>query len=162
MSNGIFLLLGTNQGDKRANLLNAMHLIEQSVGKVLKVSSIYKTAPWGNTDQPEFFNQVITVESILKPDLLLKSVLAIELKMGRKRLEKWGPRVIDIDILFYNHEIVQSKDLTIPHPAIPLRKFTLIPLAEIAPGFLHPALKKNMKELLSECEDSLPVVKVMN
>jgi 2-amino-4-hydroxy-6-hydroxymethyldihydropteridine diphosphokinase len=162
MKNGIFLLLGTNQGDRGKNLTAAKQRIEEHAGRTVRFSSAYKTAAWGNHEQPEFYNQVIEIQTTLSPHQLLAGVLAIELEMGRKRLEKWGPRIIDIDILFFNQQVIDTATLTLPHPRIPDRRFTLVPLAEIAPGFYHPVLQKNVTTLLEECQDDLPVVRVDN
>jgi 2-amino-4-hydroxy-6-hydroxymethyldihydropteridine diphosphokinase len=157
MESDIFLLLGTNQGDRNQHLLMARELIDRNAGKILRFSSIYKTAAWGNTDQPEFYNQVIEIETNYSPSALLIEILRIEELIGRKRLEKWGPRVIDIDILFFKDEIIDDTLLKLPHPGIPERRFTLIPMVEIAPEREHPVLKKSMQTLLLECPDTLSV-----
>ena len=155
-----FLLLGTNLGDRLANLAHARDAIAQRVGKLLRSSAVYKTAPWGDADQPDFFNQVIHTETVLNPAEVLDRVLAIEKEMGRSREKKWGPRLIDIDILFYDEQIIQSPTLIIPHPSIQSRRFTLVPLSEIAANMVHPLLKKDMRTLLAECADTLEVIKV--
>ncbi|MFZ6009190.1 MAG: 2-amino-4-hydroxy-6-hydroxymethyldihydropteridine diphosphokinase [Bacteroidota bacterium] len=159
MNNGVFILLGSNQGHTLENLIMAQRAIRTSIGKIIRASSVYKTSAWGKTDQPDFYNQVIEVETSFEPGILLEKVLLIENELGRKRKEKWGPRIIDIDILIYQNRVVDLPALTIPHPGIPLRKFTLAPLAEIAPDLLHPILNKNILTLLKECPDSLPVEK---
>lgn len=160
METGIFLLLGTNQGDRDQHLLMARQLIIENIGKIIHFSSCYKTAAWGNTDQPEFYNQVIEVETNFSAQNLLAGILRIEELMGRKRLEKWGPRIIDIDLLFFKNHIINDSTLNLPHPGIPHRRFTLVPLAEIAPEFEHPVLHKNIRTLLTECTDTLPVALV--
>lgn len=160
MNNGIFLLLGSNEGDRVANLAEAERRIARDAGSVAARSSLYKTAAWGVEDQPEFYNQVLEIRSAHSAEQLLDILLGIEQSMGRRRLQKWGPRIIDIDILFYGQEIRDTAGLTLPHPGIPSRRFTLVPLAEIAPGFVHPLLKKDVRTLLSECTDSLAVVRV--
>jgi 2-amino-4-hydroxy-6-hydroxymethyldihydropteridine diphosphokinase len=157
---GIFLLFGTNLGNPLENLQVAKQQIAEKIGGILRVSSLYKTAAWGNTEQPDFFNQVIEITTAFDPVILLEKILAIETMMGRKRIEKWGPRVIDIDILFFHDVTINTATLTLPHPEIPQRKFTLMPMAELAPDFWHPVLKKNIQTLLHECQDSLAVEKI--
>lgn len=157
MNNGIFLLLGSNLGDRSEHLATARALIESKAGKIIKTSAIYQTAAWGKTDQPDFYNQVIEIETILSPDDLLKTTLGIEVDMGRVRTETWGARTIDIDILLYSDIIVEHEHLIIPHPRMNNRKFTLIPLAEIAPGVIHPITQKTIRELLAICTDDLNV-----
>lgn len=160
MSNGIFLLLGSNLGDRPGNLARARDLIRDSVGPITVASGVYETAAWGKTDQPSFFNQVIMVNTTLSPVQLLTHVLSIEHEMGRVRHEKWGPRLIDIDVLFYNNLMVSEPDLAIPHPGIPRRRFVLEPLNEIAPDFFHPGLHKTVHQLLQACSDSSNVMRL--
>jgi 2-amino-4-hydroxy-6-hydroxymethyldihydropteridine diphosphokinase len=160
MSKGIFLLLGTNQGSKTSNLKEACEAIIEVPASVTNRSSIYRTAAWGKTDQEDFYNQVIEIETSLSPEDLLTRLLSIEEKMGRRRTEKWGPRLIDIDILFYGDQIINTSTLTIPHPGIPTRKFTLVPLVELVPSLIHPVSQKKLSTLLNECADPLTVVKV--
>jgi 2-amino-4-hydroxy-6-hydroxymethyldihydropteridine diphosphokinase len=160
MSTSVFLLLGSNQGDARLHLTMAKAAVIKNVGRLLKESSLYQTSAWGKTDQPDFLNQVIEISYEGDPFLLLKSLLDIESKMGRVRIEKWGTRIIDIDILFYGNTIVNGSDLRVPHPQIPYRRFTLIPLVEIAPDFIHPVLHQSNTQLLHECTDLLEVKKL--
>jgi 2-amino-4-hydroxy-6-hydroxymethyldihydropteridine diphosphokinase len=160
-ANAIFLLLGTNLGDRRSNLNHAIHEISR-VTTIHKTSSIYETDAWGKSDQPSFYNQVLQVTSSLNADDLLSHVLSFEQILGRKRLEKWGPRVIDIDILFYGSAIINTTSLTVPHPGIPHRRFVLAPLLEIAPHFVHPVFNKTIQVLLSECTDQLSVQQLKN
>jgi 2-amino-4-hydroxy-6-hydroxymethyldihydropteridine diphosphokinase len=160
MNSGVFLLLGGNLGDRAHALALARGKTEIHIGKIVKASSVYKTAPWGITNQPEFYNQVIAINTNLNPYQLLESVLAIENEMGRIRHQKWGARIIDIDILFYQDMILQEDALTIPHPAIANRLFTLIPLQEIAPDHVHPLLQKKVHELILECPDNSIVEKL--
>jgi 2-amino-4-hydroxy-6-hydroxymethyldihydropteridine diphosphokinase len=160
MNNRIFLLLGTNLGDRRTNLKNAVDEIARSVGAVLMPSSIYQTAAWGKLDQPDFYNQVVEMETSLSGIELLETILGIESKLGRERKEKWGERLIDIDILLMGDRIIQTERLVVPHPQLADRKFTLIPLAEIAPNVIHPVLQKRIGDLLIECKDPLPVHKL--
>jgi 2-amino-4-hydroxy-6-hydroxymethyldihydropteridine diphosphokinase len=157
MNKNIFLLLGSNVGNSYDNLRIAMQHIQTDAGAIIKQSSIYRTKPWGKIDQPDFLNQVTEIETNLSPEELLVSVLEIENKMGRVRNEKWGPRIIDIDILFYNQVIINLPQLIIPHPEIAVRRFALSPLAELSPDFLHPLLNKTIDELLKACMDPLPV-----
>jgi 2-amino-4-hydroxy-6-hydroxymethyldihydropteridine diphosphokinase len=156
-----FLLLGGNQGNRQHQLQTAIAFIEQTVGVVEKKSSIYETAAWGKTDQSPFLNQAILVNSTLNPTSLLLEIHSIEKKMGRQRLEKWGERTIDIDILFAKDLILKTDELTIPHPEIQHRRFTLVALAEIAPEFVHPVFGKTNAQLLADCKDQLSVVQLI-
>jgi 2-amino-4-hydroxy-6-hydroxymethyldihydropteridine diphosphokinase len=149
----IYLLTGSNIGDSKANLQTASNHIQQQLGKVEKISSIYKTEPWGNKNQQAFLNQVLQVQTQLTPHQLIKTILEIENKMGRNRELKWEPRIIDIDILFYDDLIINETDLQIPHPLLHQRRFTLVPLHEIAPQLIHPILQKNISQLLLACTD---------
>ena len=160
MNNAVFLLLGTNLGNLGDNLAAAIHHIGERVGKIVQASSRYRTEAWGKTYQPEFCNQVIEVDTVASPEEVLTRVLAIEALLGRERKEKWGERLIDIDILYYGNRVVQSPGLIIPHPHLQNRRFTLVPLCEIAPGFVHPLLHKTNSELLEHCPDQLAVDKV--
>ena len=157
MNTGIFLLLGTNIGDRRKNLDTAIQAINSHVGKVKRQSAIYQTEAWGKTDQPSFYNQVLETETSLDPSALLVEILSIEKKMGRQRKEKWGERIIDIDILFFGPTIINRNDLIIPHPQLANRRFTLVPLSDLIPDFNHPVLQKTIRELLMECVDGLEV-----
>jgi 2-amino-4-hydroxy-6-hydroxymethyldihydropteridine diphosphokinase len=159
-NNRVFLLLGTNEGDRNRNLLVAKELLEITAGKIIKRSSTYETAAWGKTDQGSFLNEVVEISTLQSPHELLSSILSIEEQMGRLRDIKWGPRIIDIDLLFYSDIIIESENLNVPHPALHKRRFTLLPLAEIAGDFIHPSFQKKISELLLQCEDQLPVVKV--
>lgn len=155
--NTTYLLTGGNMGNREENLALAREAIKQHCGEIKSASSIYETAAWGKTDQPFFLNQVLQIETKLTPRQLLKQILKTEEKIGRKRKEKYGPRIIDIDILFFNEQVYDSPSLKIPHPQIQNRRFVLAPLAEIAPGFVHPVLKKTITELLSTTGDQLEV-----
>jgi 2-amino-4-hydroxy-6-hydroxymethyldihydropteridine diphosphokinase len=160
MKSGIFLLLGTNLGNRLENIQKAIAEIESRIGLVIARSKVYQTAPWGRTGQPDFFNQVIQLSSDLPPYDLLSAIQQIEKKLGRQRDQRWGARTIDIDILFFNDEIIESPNLTIPHPAMEQRRFTLVPLAEMAPFLRHPKSHKTMVELLKGCLDPLKVEEV--
>jgi len=158
--NTVYLLIGGNMGERELNLEKARNLIGEKCGEVTTISSIYETAPWGETDQPMFLNQALQIFTSLKPMPLLQKILDIEKQLGRTRQVKFGPRNIDIDILFYNEETHNYPLLTIPHPALQYRRFVLTPMNEIAPGFVHPVFKKTIAELLEECPDDLPVNKL--
>ncbi len=158
--NQTYLLIGGNLGNRQKNLEKARQLIAANAGQVDKSSPLYETEAWGIEDQPAFLNQVLLVSTKLDPRQLLSTILDIEHQMGRERTEKFGPRSIDIDILFYNREIIDEPGLTIPHQQLHLRKFTLEPLQEIAPSFIHPVLKKSVSDLLKECPDPLTVKKL--
>lgn len=160
MRSGIFLLLGTNLGDKAGNLANARAALSTDVGKIAAASAIYETGAWGRVDQPSFYNQVVVINTQLDPEKLLEKILTIERELGRVRDAKWGPRIIDIDILFYDDEVVNTPSLTIPHIGIPDRRFVLEPLNEIAPDLFHPRLHQTVGELLQNCSDPLPVKKL--
>ena len=154
-----FLLLGGNLGDREATLAQAREAIGV-LGSISKASSLYETAAWGKTDQPAFLNQALELRTTLSARQLLRRLLKIEKKMGRERLEKYGPRIIDIDILLFNNEVHTYPLLKLPHPELPNRRFALAPLAEIAPDLVHPVLKKTIKEMLEECRDELEVGKL--
>lgn len=155
--NTAYLLTGGNMGKREENLALAREAIQAYCGEIKAVSSLYETAAWGKTDQPSFLNQALQIETTLSPRQLLKQILKTEEQIGRKRKEKYGPRIIDIDILFFNQQVFDSPSLKIPHPQIQNRRFVLTPLVEIAPGLIHPVLKKTISELLSATEDQLEV-----
>jgi 2-amino-4-hydroxy-6-hydroxymethyldihydropteridine diphosphokinase len=157
--NKTYLLLGSNMGNSRLQLLKAIKNINQQIGKVTRQSNLYATAAWGNTNQPDFLNQVIVVETKLSAAATIDTILTIEEKMGRIRTTKNAPRIIDIDILFFNKEIISEKKLTVPHPQIQNRRFVLIPLNELSPGFKHPISHKTIHRLLQDCTDHLNVKK---
>ena len=151
--NQVYLQLGSNLGDRMQFLEIANNFISRELGVIKKHSKIYESSPWGVDSQAFFLNQVILLVTNQNPHELLKSILAIEKEIGRVRLEKWGERVIDIDILFYNDEIIETIDLCIPHKYLSKRKFVLLPLYEIAEELNHPKLNKTIAKLLDECID---------
>jgi 2-amino-4-hydroxy-6-hydroxymethyldihydropteridine diphosphokinase len=156
--NKAYLILGGNKGDKINNLHQAQLLIDKNVGTIIHKSKIYQTAAWGNTNQPDFLNMAVCIETELNPQQLLKGSIKIEQSLGRVRAEqKWMERTMDIDILFYNDEIIETPDLTVPHPYIQERMFVLLPLMDIAPELIHPVFKKNIRTLLHQCKDELEV-----
>jgi 2-amino-4-hydroxy-6-hydroxymethyldihydropteridine diphosphokinase len=156
----VFLLLGSNLGNRHLFLNQAIEHIEKDIAPVLKASSVYETQSWGKTDGPDYLNQVIMLQTDLPARALLQKILNIENILGRRREEKWGSRTIDIDILFYGEEIVDEPGLHVPHPELHKRRFTLAPLAEIAPKFVHPVLNKNILQIKTELKDDLIVKKL--
>ena len=158
--NKIYLLLGSNLGNSKKQLATAQRLISKKIGPVIRQSKFYQTAAWGNTDQPDFINQVIVVHSKLNAEQCIETIFMIEHKMGRIRTEKNAPRIIDIDILFFNKDIIQTTQLVVPHPSLQERRFVLIPLNELSPLFIHPVLDKTIHELLLKCKDTLNVKKI--
>lgn len=156
-TNKAYLLTGGNQGDRLLYMQHALDLLNKHGGKVINQSPVYETAAWGNEQQSTFLNQALELETTLRAHELMTNLLRIETQMGRQRLEKYGPRTIDIDILFFNQDIYATPELTIPHPELQNRRFVLQPLSVIAAEFIHPVLKKSVYQLLQECPDELPV-----
>lgn len=157
--NKAYLLIGGNIGNRKENLAGATDLIKLHCGAIIKQSPIYETAAWGKEDQPSFLNQALEVETKLNARQLMRRILKVEKLMGRIRKEKYGPRIIDIDILLFNNEIHNYPLLKLPHPELHNRRFALCPLAEIAPANVHPVIKKTIKQLLKDCPDKLEVKK---
>ncbi|WP_258099926.1 2-amino-4-hydroxy-6-hydroxymethyldihydropteridine diphosphokinase [Marinoscillum pacificum] len=152
---GIYLLLGTNLGERLGNLKRAAEILETFNMTIVDYSSVYESAPWGKVDQPWFLNMVLRVDTLISADNLLDACMETERRMGRIREEKWGERIIDVDILYTENEVIEENDLIVPHPGIADRKFTLMPLAEIAPNEVHPTIGKTNTELLKVCKDTL-------
>ena len=159
--NTAYLILGGNEGDILQNLQKGLQLISQKAGILVKASDIFTTSAWGNTEQPNFLNQAICLQTPLTAVDLLQTLLSIEQELGRIRdHQKWAARIIDIDILFYNTAIITTPELKIPHPFIQERMFVLVPMAQIAPVLVHPVFKKSIQNLLLECTDTLEVTKL--
>jgi 2-amino-4-hydroxy-6-hydroxymethyldihydropteridine diphosphokinase len=156
----VFLLLGGNMGNRLQYLKQAAVEIQNSVGPIAQYSSIYETQAWGKTTEPNYLNQVLLVQTNLMPPVLLETVLQIELKLGRERNQKWDSRTMDIDVLFYGDDIITAPDLIVPHPELHKRRFTLEPLSEIAPDFIHPLLQKSIQQLKKDLDDCLVVKKL--
>lgn len=144
-------------GRREEHVANAITLLVREVGKIILQSVMYETDAWGKTNQAPFLNRCVILETTLKPQEVLAKNLLIEKGLGRLRDEKWGARVIDIDILFYGNEIVEESNLKIPHPEFERRRFAIVPLLEIQPEFIHPVSKKSIKEIYFACNDKLGV-----
>ena len=147
-------------GQRDEQLAYAARLIEERCGTIIDRSSLYETAAWGKTDQNSFLNQALVLVTSLNARDLLNEILYIENLMGRDRVEKYGPRIIDIDIIFFNHQIIREDGLTIPHPEMAKRRFVLEPLNQVIPAYIHPVYYKTVSELLEKCDDKLPVKKI--
>lgn len=152
-------MIGGNLGDREKLLQEAENRISQTCGAILNASSVYESEAWGMNNQPSFLNKVLVVNTLFSPEELLERTQQIENLLERKRLVKWGPRTMDIDLLFYNDQILQSALLTVPHPWICKRRFVLEPLVEVAAQMLHPIEQLTMEELLGKCEDPCSVIR---
>lgn len=155
--NKVYISLGSNLGDRKSNLSRAIELIGKKTGKVIEQSSIYETESWGNEELPTFYNMAIQIETKLTASELMDMLLKIESEMGRKRTanKKYTSRIVDIDIIYFNNEVISLNGLEIPHPHMHKRNFVLVPLVEIAAGFIHPILKKSNTNLLNISTDKL-------
>lgn len=161
MKHNVFIGLGSNQGEKVIQCERAItEILKVNETSLLAKSSWYKSEPWGKEDQDWFVNGVIQLIVSLPPHDLLRKYKDIERALGRQTNGQWEPRIIDIDILFYDHLVTTSPDLQIPHPLIHLRNFVLVPMAEIAPHFIHPVFQKDMRKLLEAGEDHKKVIRV--
>jgi 2-amino-4-hydroxy-6-hydroxymethyldihydropteridine diphosphokinase len=155
--NGVYLGIGGNKGNRAQLLAKAQRLIASHIGRITSQSSLYETAAWGNTKQANFLNQVLKVETKLNAPQCMQACLDIEKELGRTRNQKWESRTMDLDILFFNNEIIKTKSLIVPHPHLHERNFVLAPLCEIAPHFLHPVLRKKIFTLYRNATDQLEV-----
>lgn len=159
----VHIALGSNVGEAQHNLGMARKLIREQAGELVKTSTIIVTLPWGNIkEQNNFYNQMLLVKTILTPQLLINKLLMLEKQMGRKREIKWGPRIIDLDIIYFGNRKINNDKLVVPHPFLQQRKFILFHLNELSPKKMHPLLRKNSAELFKLCEDELGIVKIIN
>jgi len=151
MEHIVYLSLGTNLGNRAANLKQAVSSLPPQMTVKTK-SNVYETPPWGYTEQDPFLNQAVKATTYLEPEKLLKHIKRLEIAMGRQKTFRYGPRLIDIDILFYDDEILETPTLTIPHPNLHERGFVLLPMMDIAPDHLHPIMKKSIREMIGLCD----------
>ncbi len=159
----VYFSLGSNLGDRKIAMEKAIFYIENHIGKIIKTSSVYESEPWGVSYKEKYLNQVLLCRTILTPKSVLSEILKIEKLVGRKKREvKYESRIIDIDILFYNNQCINTKSLVVPHPLLHMRKFVLEPLNEINDKFIHPVFNKSIKQLLDECYDNLMLEKFNN
>jgi len=159
----LYILLGGNLGDKQKVFSDARASLLEQVGKITALSAIYETEPWGFESADYFWNQVLEISTALSPAEVLHQTQQIELQLGRiRKATQYDSRIIDIDILFFGDQIIESDNLSVPHPRIQERKFVLVPLCEIAPELMHPVFHKNIRQLLEECPDPLKVDRVPN
>ena len=156
----IYLLLGSNIGDRGKNLEAGRKMIESQIGKITASSHVYETAPWGFEEQDDFYNQAIEVETEKTPREVLTLSKEIEKEVGRQSSEKWHPRILDIDILLFGKKVLEEGDLHIPHKSMHERNFALIPLMELVPELIHPKLDLTIEELFWNCEDALDVIRL--
>ena len=157
MANTVYLLLGSNEGNRLEWFEKATLLLQDARCRIVSQSAIYETAAWGLEDQPDFLNMALCVETSLHPQGLLALTQNIEALLGRQRTIRWGQRTLEIDILLFNNDIIKDDNLQVPHPQLQNRRFALIPLYDIAASYIHPALHKTVATLLAECPDKLEV-----
>ncbi|MEM7550036.1 MAG: 2-amino-4-hydroxy-6-hydroxymethyldihydropteridine diphosphokinase [Bacteroidota bacterium] len=160
MIDRIYLLMGSNLGDRFNNLKLCMEELRKEVGKITKTSSVYETAAWGITEQNPFLNLAVEIVSDLNPSEMIDHFERIERKLGRKKVVKWGPRIIDVDILYFNDVILKTPSIQIPHKEIQNRRFALEPMIEINPSFQHPVFNVSQIDLLKNCKDPLDATKL--
>lgn len=153
----VYFLLGSNLGDRNLYLKEARLLLQETIGKQMRASSIYETQSWGIDGLPDYLNQVIETETLLEPEIILTKTQFIEQKLHRERTIRWHSRTIDIDILFYGKHIINLPQLKIPHPQLHNRLFTLAPLDELVPDLIHPELQKTVHKLKREIKNDLSV-----
>ena len=156
----LILHLGSNLGDRAAHLAEARVRLQMVIGTIYQASAIYRTAAWGRSEQPDFYNQALRLRTTLDPLTCLDHCRRIEDELGRTRELHWGPRTIDIDLLTYGHRIIDTEALQLPHPRLHERRFVLVPLHDLIPDWRHPILKKTVREMLSECPDTLAVQRI--
>jgi len=156
--NKVYLQLGSNLGERAKVISDAVKKISESIGKVSTLSQVYESTPWRVDGQANYLNQMLEVKTIFSAQDILAAILKIEKDLGRVRIEKWGERLIDIDIIFFNNDIIETAELCIPHRHMHERNFVLVPLHEIAPNFFHPKYKKTVAQLYNESRDSEKVV----
>ncbi|HTO16993.1 MAG TPA: 2-amino-4-hydroxy-6-hydroxymethyldihydropteridine diphosphokinase [Edaphocola sp.] len=160
--NKVYILLGSNLGDRYAYIKRATELIEENIGTLVAVSNVYETESWGMEDQPAHLNQALIVNTRLDALEVLKNTQSIEKLLGRTKKSRWDNRIIDIDIIFFNQEIINLEKLTIPHPHFQERNFAIIPFSEIAGDYKHPIFHKSIKEIMDHSQDALKVKKYRN
>ncbi len=161
----VILSIGSNIGDREVLMAEAVRLISERCGIVAAKSSLYETVPWGFDSDEMFLNQIVEIKTELEPAAFLKNILQIECELGRKRTTPragYDSRPIDIDIIYFSDLVINTSDLTVPHPRMQMRRFVLVPLAEILPDFVHPLFRKNTVELLKSCSDASMIEKYPN
>lgn len=163
MNNIVFIELGGNMGNKLELIEDAKNILVNNYGcEIIKQSSVYETSPWGFISNSNFYNQIIKIGTILLPEELLNILLNIEKKLGRVRgVNKYNSRTMDMDILFFNNDIFDTKELIVPHPRLHLRRFVLVPMNEIESTYMHPVFKKSIRQLLLSCKDKSECKKVI-